>query len=520
MFVSDSKYPHRARACQGNIAHLLKVSAQDDSGKTAIAEPGAVTTYGELLDRSGAFTAALEDTGLEPGERVAVFLEPGAEAAAGFFGAVRGGMIAVMVNEKLRTRQIEHILDHSGAGALLTSRDLLARQPREVETDARILEIESVERSGKAARATVPRADTDPAQIVYTSGSTGMPKGVTLSHGNLWAGVRSVSTYLELEASDRIASLLPFSFDYGFNQLMCSVYNGATLVIERSSLPHQIASTLRKEDITVLPAVPPLWLQLLEVDAFVQQELPELRVMTNTGGHLPETAVHELREAHPEARLYLMYGLTEAFRSTYLPPEEVERRPTSIGRAIPGADIAVVGDDGNCCESGEVGELVHRGPTVALGYWDDPDATSERFRSDPCRPDGCPDSERVVYSGDLVKRDEDGYLYFVSRRDELIKSLGFRVSPDEVTEILFASGEITEGVVSTESDEVRGEAIVAHVVLKEDGSLDRLRAFCKREAPRYMQPARFDVRESLPRTSSQKFDRRALETSEDPPAST
>ena len=205
-----------------------------------------------------------------------------------------------------------------------------------------------------------------------------------------------------------------------------------------------------------------------------------------------------------------MYGLTEAFRSTYLPPDEVDRRPESMGRAIPGAEILVLREDGTECAPEEVGELVHRGPTVALGYWADPEATARVYRPHPLRPEGTPDQERVVYSGDLVRRDAEGFLYFVGRRDKMIKTLGFRVSPDEVVEVLYASGEVVEAIVTTESDDDRGERIVAFVVLAPNGSLERLEQHAKIELPRYMQPARFEVRDALPRTSSGKHDPKAL----------
>jgi acyl-CoA synthetase (AMP-forming)/AMP-acid ligase II len=207
-----------------------------------------------------------------------------------------------------------------------------------------------------------------------------------------------------------------------------------------------------------------------------------------------------------------MYGLTEAFRATYLPPEEVDRRPDSIGQAIPGAEILVLRDDLTPCAVDEVGELVQRGPTVAAGYWNDPEATARVFRPNPLRPSGAPDPERVVFSGDLVRRDADGFLHFVARRDRLIKTLGHRVSPDEVAEVLHASGEITEGVVDAEPDDDLTERIVAYVMLAPGGSLERLQAFCRRELPRYMQPRRIEVRDTLPRTSSGKHDVRAART--------
>ncbi len=320
-----------------------------------------------------------------------------------------------------------------------------------------------------------------------------------------------MATYTGLTPDDRIASLLPFSFDYGFNQLLTTLLVGATLVIERSPLAATVARTLREAAVTVLPCVPPLWLQLLGTPSF-RATLPALRVMTNTGGRVPAEAVRALREAHPQARLFLMYGLTEAFRSTYLPPEEVDRRPDSIGRAIPGAEIMVLTADQREAEPGEEGELVHRGPTVALGYWNDPEATAKVYRPNPLRPAGTPDVERVVYSGDIVRRDADGFLYYVGRHDRIIKTMGYRVSPDEVASVIYASKQILEAVITTEPDDARGNRIIAHVVLAEEGTLDALKLYVGTELPRYMQPARIETHATLPRTSSGKHDTKALAT--------
>jgi amino acid adenylation domain-containing protein len=460
--------------------------------------------YGELADRSQAIASRLQRAGVEPGDRVAVLLQRGGDAAAAFFGVLASGAAAVTVNESLRPRQIEYILRHAEATILLTSLDLMNRLPRTLETTARVLDVDAIPSSGSMEPE--PRVATDVAQIIYTSGSTGLPKGVTVSHGNLWAGMHAVVDYLGVSEEDRVASLLPFSFDYGLNQLLCCAGTGAALVVERSPIPHRVLETLRAQEVTVLPAVPPLWLQLLTVQAFRDQSLPVLRVMTNTGGRLPVDAVRKLRRCQPHADLVLMYGLTEAFRSTYLAPELVDRKPGSIGRAIPGAEILVLDENLEPCKPGETGQLVHRGATVALGYWRDPEATSQVFRPHPVRPPGTPDSERVVFSGDLVYRDDEGDLFFVSREDKLIKTLGYRVSPDEVADVMYASGEVVEALVVSEPDEVRGARIVVYVVLADGGELERLKAFCSRELPRYMQPSRIEVRSALSRTPSGKHD--------------
>jgi amino acid adenylation domain-containing protein len=489
-----------------NIAWMLWQAAATAPAAVALVERDRPHTYAELYDRALACAEALAHCGVGPGDRVAFLLERGVAAAAAFFGAAALGAVTVNVNETLRPRQIEHILSHAGVRVLLTSGELLSRQPRAIATRAEILDMGTLLRASGAQLLPLDRVGGDPAQIIYTSGSTGLPKGVTISHANLWAGVHAVTSYLQLDGEDRIASLLPFSFDYGFNQLLCAVYLGATLVVERAPHPQQIVATLRAQHVTVLPAVPPLWFQLLRVEGFRSLAMPALRLMTNTGGRIPTEAVRALRAAQPQAQLVLMYGLTEAFRSTYLPPAAVDERPDSIGRAIPGAEILVLRDDLTPCGPGEVGELVHRGPTVALGYWDDPIATAQVYRPNPLRPPGTPDSERVVFSGDLVRCDEDGFLYHLGRRGTFIKTLGYRVSPDEVVEVLYASGELLEAVVVGEPDEQRGERIVAYVVLTTSGSLPRLQSYARMELPRYMQPARFEVRDSLPRLPSGKHD--------------
>jgi amino acid adenylation domain-containing protein len=481
-----------------NFAELLWQSATQWPSRSAVVAGRQSTSFEELAVQAGGIAAMLGNR-IDPGDRVGIFLERGAAAAAAFFGVLAAGGVAININERLRPRQVEHILANSGARILLTSRQLLGQQPRKLETE---IAIELAAEVGSGDWSPRARAEGDLAQIIYTSGSTGLPKGVMVSHGNLWAGTRVVTRYLGLTGDDRIASLLPFSFDYGLNQLFCAIQTGATLVIDGSPLPQQIVDLLRAQKITVLPAVPPAWLQLLTVADF-RKAIPSIGIMTNTGGRIPTDAVRALRAAQPQARLFLMYGLTEAFRATFLPPDEADRRPDSIGKAIPESEILVVGDDNKLCPPGQTGELVQAGSTVALGYWNNPEATARVFRPHPLRPGG---GERVVYSGDLVRTDREGFLYFVSRRDRMIKSLGFRVSPDEILEVLYRSGEVVEAAIATEPDSVRGAKIIAHVTLTANGSADSLKQYCRAELPGYAQPARIEVHDALPRTSSGKHD--------------
>lgn len=497
----------RDAAFAGNACHMLLATARSVGDRPAIIAGTSQIGYEQLAGRSLAIGACLRRAGVHPGDRVAILLRRDVDAAAAFFGVLAAGGIAVIVNDLLKPRQIEHILGHSGAAVVLTSAEITDRLPRALDTSAAVIDVKEAPTSGELTP--VPRVGSDVAEIVYTSGSTGLPKGVTFSHGNLWAGMRAVASYLGITARDRIASLLPFNFDYGLNQLLCAAGTGATLVIERSPVAARVVRTLEEHRVTVVAAVPPLWLQLLNVDSFRARRIESLRTLTNSGGRIPTDAVRALRRCQPHADMVLMYGLTEAFRSTYLDPQRVDRKPDSIGQAIPGAEILVVDEELAPCPPGAHGQLVHRGSTVALGYWNDPEATSRVFRSNPLRPDGTPDSERVVFSGDVVYRDEEGDLFFVGRNDAMIKTLGYRVSPDEVVDVLYASGEIVEAIVTSEPDELRGARIIAYVVLREDGRLERLNEFAARELPRHMQPSRIEVRKELVRTASGKHDARA-----------
>jgi len=476
--------------------------------RPAVLQGGSTVSYAALGARAAAISRALSRAGVEPGDRVGVFVDGGPDGIAAFFGVLATGGVAVVANETLRPRQVEYMLTHAGAKVLVSTADLLKRQPRPLATPARLLDLGDVPAGDTWSPPPVERGSDDIAQLSYTSGSTGQPKGVMISHGNLWAAMSVVTGYLGIRPDDRIASILPFSFVYGMSQVLCAVGTGAALAIERSPLPQQLAANLRTLDVTVLAAVPPLWIRMLDVPAFRDAPLPSLRIVTNAGGHLPVETVHALRRAQPQAQLYLMYGLTEVLRSTYLPPEEVDRRPNSMGRAIPGAEVLVLREDQTPCAPGETGELVHGGPTVTLGYWQDPEATDRTYRPHPLRQ--VPNGTRVVFSGDLVRRDEAGLLYYVGRRDRLIKSLGYRVSPEEIGDVIHGSNEVVDVVVTGEPDPVRGEQIVAHVVLRPGGSLERLKRYCGTELPRHMQPGRYELRDVMPRLPNGKYDLVAL----------
>lgn len=483
-----------------SVAQLLTSAAARWPQGPALVEGDVVTNYAALAGRAGALAAALQGKGLKPGERVAILLPRGANAAAVIFGTYAAGGVAVVLNDRLRPRQIEHVLSDCGATVLITGAEELARLPRDIGTSATLLDVATL--GGEQPFEPLPRAGSDLAQIIYTSGSTGLPKGVVYPHATLLAGVRIVSSYLGLLPSDRVVSLLAFSAVYGLNQLLCCVAIGSTLVIERSPLATEVVAGLRRHGITVAAAVPPLWTQLLAVPDF-QQPIATLRQLQNAGGHLPVESVRRLRAAQPQAALFLQYGMTETWRGTFLPPGLVDERPGSMGLPVPEAELLVVREDGALCQPGEVGELVHAGPTIGSGYWNRPG--DETFRAHPLRP-----GERAVFSGDMVKRDPGGFLYYVGRRDRMIKTQGFRIGPDEIAEVLYASGLVEEAVVSGEDDAGRGMVIVAWVVLRAGAAVDALKKYCRVELPPYMQPARFEVRDQLPRLPGGKYDLAAL----------
>jgi acyl-CoA ligase (AMP-forming) (exosortase A-associated) len=331
---------------------------------------------------------------------------------------------------------------------------------------------------------------------------------VALSHRNLVAGAESVSHYLGNRRDDVILAALPLSFDAGLSQLTTAFAVGAHVVLHNYLLPGDVVRLCEQHEVTGLTGVPPLWSQLAE-QSWPVAATSALRYFANTGGRMPGPTLRKLRDIFSAADPYLMYGLTEAFRSTYLDPKDVNRRPDSIGRAIPNADILLIAPDGSPCGPGQTGELVHRGPLVALGYWNDPEATAQRFRPVPGEL-AIPRPDVAVWSGDLVRSDEEGYLYFVGRTDEMIKTSGYRVSPTELEEVAYASGSVRDAVALGCDHPRLGQQIVLVVTAPESESVDvqELTRFLRAELPGYMVPRRIVVREgTLPRSPNGKFDR-------------
>jgi len=509
---------------------LIEHSARGTPDAQALQFAKTVVSYAELAEMTGKFADGLIELGIDAGERVAVYLEKRIETVVSFFGTATAGAVFVPVNPVLRPRQVQHILRDCNVRVLITSAARLSALGDVPRACHDLCTIVLVDEANASISMPVmawndltnpipadPRRhrsiDADIAAILYTSGSTGLPKGVVLSHRNMVAGARSVSQYLENIASDRILCVLPFSFDAGFSQLTTAFRAGACAVLMDYLLPRDVIRMVARERITGLGGVPPLWNQLADLD-WPDEAVASLRYFTNTGGHMPRGTLDKLRKALPRTSPYLMYGLTEAFRSTYLPPSEVDKRPDSMGKAIPNADIIVVRENGDRCEVGEPGELVHRGPLVALGYWNDPERTAERFKPMPAmaRNQGLCSTEIAVWSGDTVRMDEDGYLYFVGRRDEMIKSSGYRISPTEVEEVVYASNLVGEAVALGVPHPTLGQAVVIAATLIDGKGLngDAVIEACRNQLPAYMVPHQVVERPTLPRNPNGKIDRNSL----------
>ncbi|MFA7441216.1 MAG: AMP-binding protein [Sphingomonadaceae bacterium] len=486
------------------LDHLI---ACGNSNDPALVERDRILTRAQLQEQVACVAGALANR-IAPGDRVAIWLPKTLEMVVALLAVSRAGGIAVPVNPVLRGAQAAYVLNDSGA--VLT----ISHAPR-----ARLLAdpppVILVEKDWSGLLAAGPASDDAAggdalAALLYTSGSTGRPKGVMVTHRNLLLGAQSVTEYLGTDATDRVLAALPLSFDFGLSQVTTALHAGATAVLLDYLTPRDVVQACARHGITQLAAVPPLWMQIAGL-VWPDEARTGMRTLSNSGGRLPVPMVRQLRTLFPAARLHLMYGLTEAFRSTTLPPELVDTFPDSIGRAIPHAEILVVRPDGTVTADDEPGELVHCGPLVAQGYWQDSMRTAERFRAAPAasRYGGT-----AVWSGDTVVRDAQGLLRFVGRDDEMIKTMGTRLSPTEVEELAYASGAVAQAVALGVADAAAGQVIrlVASPAagMSSDDAEAKVRAYLRREGAPYMQPASYVWRDALPVSANGKLDRAAL----------
>lgn len=517
------------------VHHLLRKSAKTFGSKEALVHKDRRLTYNEVARDVGGLAHGLIFAGLKPKDRVGIYLSKSIEQVVSIFGISKAGGVFVPINDTLFPHQVEHIVnDCRMTGLIIDATRFKELQNNEdislhlefiivvgvAEEDTDNLQIYDFEMLCDLQPVKIPYKpiEKDLAALLYTSGSTGKPKGIMLSHANIMAGASIVSEYVNITHSERILAILPFSFDAGLNQLTTGFQQGATVILTSFVFARTVVNQLLEEKITLLAGVPTMWAMLVqEKSGFHEHEFHDLRCITNTGGAMPITVLDSLRDTLPNTEIFLMYGLTEAFRSTYLPPNEVSRRPDSIGKAIPNTEIFVVGENGERCVSGEIGELVHRGPTVSMGYWGQCELNERTFRPHPFLPAEEGGTERVCYSGDLVRMDAEGYLYFVGRRDTMIKSTGYRISPTEVEEAIYASGKVKCAAVIGIPDPVLGQAVKAFVVPKNDVDLDAsfLIQFCTEQIPRYMVPKVVEIMDELPINGNSKVDYPALRRREE-----
>ncbi|WP_076069208.1 AMP-binding protein [Sphingomonas montana] len=471
----------------------------------ALVDRGGTLDYGAFDRTIGVLAAALL-TRAAVGDRVACWLPKTRIACLLPLACARAGMVHVPINPLLKRAQVAHILADSGAVLLISQPARIATlEPGDIRAAAAIDAL-SIPTDHDPLPASPPDADPHAlAQILYTSGSTGRPKGVMLSHANLWLGAVSVAHYLGLAADDRVLALLPLSFDYGQSQLLATWAAGGCACPLDYLTAGDAVKAVARHGITTLAGVPPLWVQLVEAK-WPGAGAPTLRRITNTGGRLSVPLVRRLRALFPDARLFSMYGLTEAFRSTFLDPALIDRHPDSIGTAIPFAEILVVAADGTIAADGMPGELVHVGPLVAQGYWHDAERTALRFRPAPA---ASVLGGMAVWSGDTVMRDAAGLLRFVGRDDEMIKSAGNRISPTEVEEAAVAAG-AAEAVALGIADERLGQSVL--LIARGDGDAERLLSAMKRDLPNFMVPRDVIWRADMPRNANGKLDRVALKT--------
>ncbi|AWN43971.1 AMP-binding protein [Methylobacterium durans] len=490
------------------LLHDLLDGAACAPERVAIIDGASKLTYGAFRARTAALAARLAGAGARPGDRVGILLPKSIPECVAVFAIARAGAVFVPIHPSLRPPQVRHILADCGAAALLTDDNLDAGLGDALDDLPGLRVIRDLDAPFEGGAPPIPRADPqDLAAILYTSGSTGLPKGVMLSHANLIAGTRIVRTYLAIGPDERILSVLPLSFDYGLNQLLTSVEQGAACVLLSFRFGDEVVRALERHRITGLAGVPTLWALLTRAaPSLARADLSSLRYITNSGGAVPVETVRRLRGALPHTRIVLMYGLTEAFRSTYLPPEEIDARPDSIGQAIPETEIFAVNAQGGRTRPGEPGILMHRGPTVSLGYWNRPEDTARVLVPDPFREGGI-----VCRSGDIVVEDEAGFFTFLGREDAMIKTQGFRVSPTEVEAALMETGAFRQVAVIGLPDPSLGERVHA-VAVAADPTLPEAEVLliARAKLAPHMVPRAVETVARLPVTPNGKVDYKRL----------
>jgi amino acid adenylation domain-containing protein len=507
------------------VEQFLEDSAKRLPDKVALVCGERRYTYAELDRTANRLARGLIGAGVRRGDRVAIFLENSFEAIVGIFATLKAGAVFMVVNPTTKADKLAFVLADSRAAALLTDdrrcsvvTEIANRTihtnivvtvgaAREVAVAGkRFLALDDVLRHVDDSKPVNPSIDVDLAALIYTSGSTGTPKGVMLTHLNIVSAANSITTYLDNVENDVIINVLPLSFDYGLYQAIMAFKIGGRLVLERSfTYPHAVLETLVAERVTGLPIVPTVSALLLQMN-LSKYDLSSVRYVTNTAAALPTSHIVELRRRLPHAKIFSMYGLTECKRVSYLPPEQIDTRPTSVGKGMPNTEVYIVDEGGNRLASG-VGELVVRGSHVMKGYWELPEETSRMLRPGPIP------GERVLFSGDIFRMDDEGYLYFVGRKDDIIKTRGEKVSPREVENVLYELSAVAEAAVVGVPDLVLGQAVKAVLTLRDGAQLTEqdVRRHCAQRLENFMVPSVVEFRTVMPKTNSGKIDKKPLQ---------
>ncbi len=487
--------------------------------EVALIEGARSVSFGALQSDSHRLASALQGLGVRRGDRVAVMMDNSIELLVAVFGILQAGAVFVLVDPGTRSPKLAWLLADSGARLLFTQERLrrvvepALAEPCAIEdviwrdADAEAEHrYEALLQAPPAPLADPGLIDADLCAVIYTSGSTGRPRGVMLTHRNMCNTAWSISTYLGNTPEDVIVCALPLSFDYGLYQVITAVRVGFSVVLERSfAYPRRVLEDMARHRVTGFPGVPTMFASVLGAPP-ADLDLSSLRYMTNTGAALPPAHIDRLRAMFPDAQLFSMYGLTECTRVSYLDPAQLDTRPASVGKAMPNSEAYVVDEAGRRAAPGEVGELVVRGANVMLGYWNRPDATAFRLREGPLP------GEKLLYTGDRFRADEEGYLYFVARDDDLFKCRGHRVSPREIEDVLYAHEGVAEARVIGVPHAHDGEAIKAFVVPREGTTLgkDEVRRHCRAHLEPALQPRFVELREALERTATGKLSKRGL----------
>jgi len=507
------------------LHNLFETTVRRTPDKIALVCEGQRYTYAQIGDMVDVLATSLQRRGVRRGDRVVIFMDNGVDPVVSIFAALKAGAVFMPVNPLTKKDKLAYLLNDSRASVVITQRALheayagamthnssvhtcFVAGPAQVtdSADARFLPYPTVVPSG--AVVDEPQIiDQDLAAIIYTSGSTGDPKGVMLTHLNMVTAATSVSSYLGLCSDDVILCVLPLAFDYGLYQILMGFKLGATVVLERSfAFPIKVLEAMERERVTVFPGVPTIFSLLMNIKTLSNHHLSALRLITNTAAALSEQHIRELRALFPQAQLFSMYGLTECKRVTYLPPDQLDNRPISVGRGMPNEEVWLVDEAGNRLPNGSTGELVIRGSHVMRGYWEKPGETAKRLKPGPYP------GEWVLYSGDVFRTDSEGYLYFVARKDDVIKSRGEKVSPREIENVLYSLNGVHEVAVIGVPDPVLGQAVKAFIVLKPGYSYsDReVIKYCLSKMESFMAPKYVEFVDALPKTDTGKIKKTGL----------